>query len=291
MSDRKQHIQSTSYAIQAFLIAIVALFSTNADAANAVSLQSWDTTNHIDTGSTTITATGSGNQLLLRHSYTNSLLSKNSALGYQGRWYTFQNHLDQTDVTITVDGNSKFVPGLTVWATNAEEFDGGTQAYESTTGIPPFPIAPFSFNATGESGDHGTLWMTAGNGGNVVETLGYAVAGPAGTTAHQFPYTGWGETVLHGAHDISVTDTFETGVSGSVDSTTNTAILIFNDLAAGWYTVFVGDTSSVDSPLFGESSYELTVSAVPEAQIWAMLLAGLGLISWRLRSRERRRCA
>lgn len=184
MSDRK-HMQSTSIAIQALLITIVALFSTNTDAAGAVNLQSWDTTNHIDTGSTTITATGSGLKALLRHSYTNSnKLSKNSALGYQGRWYTFQNHLDLTDVTITVDGDSKFVPGVTVWATDTEEFDGGTFNYEQTSGLWPYTIAPVSFNATGEIGDDGTLWMTFGEGGNVVETLGYAVVGPAGTSKH-----------------------------------------------------------------------------------------------------------
>ncbi|MCB1985683.1 MAG: PEP-CTERM sorting domain-containing protein [Burkholderiales bacterium] len=263
------------------------MFSTSTDAAGAVNLRSWDVTNHLDTGSTTITATDSGPRLLLRHSYTNSLLSKNSALGYQGRWYTFQNHLDQTDVTITVDGNSKFVPGLTVWATDTEEFDGGTYGYEQTSGPWPFKNAPVSFNATGESGDDGTLWMAFGEGGNVVETLGYAVVGPAGTSKHQPPHTRWGETILHGAHDVSNTDTFEIGVSGSVDSGTNTATLVFDDLAAGWYTVFVGDTSGKNSSLFGQSSYELTVSAVPEAETWAMLLAGLGLIGWRLRNQPR----
>ena len=59
--------------------------------------------------------------------------------------------------------------------------------------------------------------------------------------------------------------------------------LSFNDLASGWYTLYIGGTDA--NALNG--GYDLVVSAVPEAETWAMLLAGLGLIGWSLRSQPR----
>ena len=50
----RKHIQSTSVAIQASLIAIVALFSTNTDAAGAVSTESWSTVNHLNVDTSTL---------------------------------------------------------------------------------------------------------------------------------------------------------------------------------------------------------------------------------------------
>ncbi|UJO99896.1 MAG: FxDxF family PEP-CTERM protein, partial [Nitrosomonas sp.] len=166
-----------------------------------------------------------------------------------------------------------FAPGLTVWATGAAKFDGGTEGFASEISAAGFGT-PHSFNATGAIGDTGTLWMANGQGGNVIETLGYAVSGPAAFTAAD---TGWGETVFTGAHDVSLTNTFENGVTGSTSA--NLASLTFNDLAPGWYTVYVGGTNHASAG----GAFALTVSAVPEAETWAMLLAGLGLVGWRLR--------
>ena len=55
----QKHVQSTAIAIQASLIAIVSLFSTNADAVDALNIKSWATANQLDTYSNTITATDS----------------------------------------------------------------------------------------------------------------------------------------------------------------------------------------------------------------------------------------
>ena len=53
----------------------------------------------------------------------------------------------------------------------------------------------------------------------------------------------------------------------------------FSPTAIGSYTaVLVGDpgTSSI-------STFGLTVAAVPEAETWAMMLVGMGLVGWQLR--------
>src|SRR5690606_38932914 len=87
-------------------------------------------------------------------------------------------------------------------------------------------------------------------------------------------------TILFGVHHISLTDTFEAGISCNTDA--NAVTLQINSLAAGWYALYIGcaDTTTTSG------NYELHDSAVPEAEAWLMLLAGLGLIGWRLRNQS-----
>ncbi|SEN57784.1 PEP-CTERM motif-containing protein [Nitrosomonas marina] len=269
----RNHVQSTSLAIQASLIAVVALFSTGVEAADAVGPKPWTTANSLNSGSTSITASEAAS----KNSYTTNPALNNSAWAHTGDWFTFQNLLDGADVSVTVNGDADFVPGLSVWATGASEFDGGTENFLSETSTAGFGT-PHSFNVTGAMGDAGTLWMADGQGGNVLETLGYAVANPG---VNYTSGTGWGETIQSGAHDVSLTNAFEAGISGSTGA--HSATLEFNDLAAGWYTVYVGGTDGTTAG----GGYDLVVSAVPEAETWAMLLAGLGLIGWRLRNQPR----
>ena len=278
----RKHVQSTAIAIQASLIAIVALFSTNADAAGAVSIESWSTSNHLDFATSSITASGS----LGPTGFTGNTLSKNSAYSPDGHWFTFMNHFDGYDVSVKVSGDANFMPGFTVWASGAQEFDGGTAfalgVEQSKVGID----TPVSFNATQKMGHDGTMWMADGSftkgpltgQGNVLETLGYAITTPGiQIKAKGKNSAGWNEPINSGVHDQSITDTFESGVTGIISG--NSATLEFNDLAAGWYTVYIGGTNVTSTG----GGYDLVVSAVPEAETWAMLLAGLGLIGWRLR--------
>jgi hypothetical protein len=272
----QSHVRSTTFAVQASLIAVVALFGTNvAEAANAVVPKVWSGNNYLDNGSTTISGAGAG---LNRQGMTTNPALSYSAWAHAGHWYNFENKLDGADVSITVTGNAGYVPGLSVWATGASAFDGGTEGFAGENSNAGWGT-PHSFNATGAQGDFGTLWMASGSGGNVLETLGYAVANPA--VNYGPADTGWGETILSGAHDVSLTNAFESGVSGSTGAQMVT--LSFNDLASGWYTLYIGGTDA--NALNG--GYDLVVSAVPEAETWAMLLAGLGLIGWRLRSQPR----
>ncbi len=275
----QNHVRSTTFAVQASLITAITLFGASAvEAANAVTQRTWDGNNYLDIGSTTITGSGAPNN---KRGYTDNPNLNYSAWAHAGHWFSFENKLDGADVSITVNGNGAYVPGLTVWATGATVFDGGTSGFGGETGATGTGT-PHSFNATGAMGDSGTLWMASGFGGNAFETLGYAVANP---NVNYGPSAGvptnWGETIQFGAHDISLTNNFESGVSGSAGGQAVT--LAFNDLASGWYTVFIGGTDGTAN----NGGYDLVVSAVPEAEAWAMLLAGLGLIGWRLRNQPR----
>lgn len=268
---QKTHYNKTRPLLSLAIISALALAGSNAYAAAAVAPKPWVSgDNVLDSGFNSITA----NESALKSAYSDNPNLNYSAWAHVGDWFVFQNTGLQ-DVTVTVNGSSGFVPGVTVWATGANVFDGGTEGFGSEISLAGFGT-PHSFNATGAMGDAGTLWMASGQGGNVLETLGYAVAGASHTVD-----TGWGETILHGANDVSLTNTFENGVGGSVDA--NTATLTFNDLAPGWYTVYVGGTDHASAG----GAYELAISAVPEAETYAMLLAGLGLVGWRVRKHHK----
>ncbi len=265
---KKQFVKITSMLTSAAIISITAL-STSVYAAGAVGFKPWTgDNNELNLGSS-ISATETG----LQSAYSDNPSLNNSAWAHTGDWYTFKNN-SLTDVTVTVSGDANFAPGLTVWATGSTEFDGGTTGFGGELSSAGFGT-PHSFNATGAMGDTGTLWMANGNGGNVLETLGYAVAGPSHAAG------GWGESIFTGANDVSLTSAFENGISGNVGA--NSVSLIFDDLAPGWYAMYIGGTNNATAG----GAFNLTVSAVPEPETYAMLLAGLGLVGWRLRNRER----
>ncbi|MCP5251595.1 MAG: pyruvate-binding protein [Burkholderiales bacterium] len=253
------------------MILLMLIWSIPLHAQASVGIDTFDASNQLNNAGQISASARFG----LSDSYTGNVFLDYSAWGVNGSWFAFQNQ-NITDVTITVTGDAGFVPGVTVWATGAAEFDGGTLGFASEFSTAGFST-PLSFNATGAMGAPGTLWMASGHGGNAIETLAYAVANP--NVNHTFG-TGWGETILSGVHDISLTDTFEAGISGNTDA--NAVALQFNSLAAGWYALYIG---GADTTTTG-GNYDLIVSAVPENEIWAMLLAGLGLIGWRLRNQS-----
>ena len=266
---QKKHVKKPSMLVSAAIISITALASTQLHAAGAVGFKAWNGgTNELNLGGS-ISATETG----LQSAYSDNPLLNNSAWAHTGDWYTFKNS-SLGDVSVTVSGDAGFAPGLTVWATGNTEFDGGTTGFGGELSSAGFGT-PHTFNATGAMGDAGTLWMASGNGGNVLETLGCAVSGPSHATG-----AGWGENIITGANDVSLTSTFENGISGSAGA--NSVSLIFNDLAPGWYALYIGGTNNATAG--GE--FDLTVSAVPEPETYAMLLAGLGLIGWRLKNRK-----
>lgn len=267
---QKEHIKKPSMLVSAAIISITALASAQLHAAGAVGFKAWNgDINELNLGGS-ISATETG----LQSAYSDNPLLNHSAWAHTGDWYTFKNN-SLGDVNVTVSGDAGFAPGLTVWATGDTEFDGGTAGFGSEISSAGFGT-PHTFNATGAMGDAGTLWMANGNGGNVLETLGYAVSGPSHTTG-----TGWGESIITGANDVSLTSTFENGISGSAGA--NSVSLIFDDLAPGWYALYIGGTDNATAG----GAFDLTVSAVPEPETYAMLLAGLGLVGWRLKNREK----
>ncbi|MFC1748164.1 pyruvate-binding protein [Pseudomonadota bacterium] len=237
-----------------------------------------------------------------------------SAAGDVGHWFTFET-LSALDVTVNASASGDFSPGLTVWASGNSQFNGGSTVI-GTEISGSGHVSPGSFNATSAIGAPGTSWMASGSGGNLIETLGYAVSGPNHTTGFGGGFggggigvclgsgcpttgpTGWGENIFHGAHDVSLTNNFENGVGGSVSPVAGFdpfgfgsggdqfAELTFNNLQPGWYAVFVGGTDNLQSGAL----YDLTISAVPEMETWAMMLAGMGFLGWRA-NRQRQQAA
>lgn len=209
------------------------------------------------------------------NSYTDNSFLKMSAWAHTGAWWNFQlTFTSDVKVRVQAQAAADFAPGMTVWASGDTVFNGGTS---NPTELSDVGInAPHSFNATGDIGDRGTLWMS-GAKGNIVETLGNAIAGPRsyGTTE-----TGWDEVMTVGAHDLSSTDNFESGVAGSVGE--GFAELLFSGLKPGFYTIFVGGTDGT----LGGSPFDVSVSAVPVPA--AVYLFGTGVIGLAARRRRAR---
>jgi hypothetical protein len=274
---------------------VIAAASTLSNAtAGAVIVNGFDgNDNAITSGGDSISATS---QSGINSSY--SVPSMNySAGGFMGSWFAFMTSGGVYDVTVSANTQTltgTFSPGITVWASGANPFNGGSMIGWTETSSSGHNT-PISFNATSPIGSPGTDWMSSGQGGNLIETLGYANSGPNHTNGSNIftcipigcppstsSPTGWGENIMHGAHDVSVSNIFESGVSGSVGS--GFAQLTFNDLQPGWYTVFVGGTN----PAQTGALYDLTVSAaaVPEMETWAMMLAGIGFLGWRMKKQQ-----
>lgn len=279
--------------------AVMTAASSSVMAVGGVTPLAWDggmMSNHIMKAGDSITATSGATS---KNSYTDNPALSHSAWGHAGRWFTFMTHeTADTTITVTADTAGAIAPAFTVWASGMNEFDGGTADF-SEFGDNTSGNAPHDFNATGQLGSKGTNWMTARSvsttspnepsvtQGNLLETLGYANSGAEhiGTKIIQVlnpdtqqledkevNVTDWGEQIHNGAHDISITDTYENGVTGSVAA--GFAELELADLAAGWYVIFVG---GADSTMAG-GGFDVNVSSVPvpaAAYLFGTALFGL----------------
>lgn len=251
------------------LAAAASLFAIaqTASAAGSVEFQSWSGAGNSDAPLLAVGGTISDVQTLGKNSYADNPSLKFSAWAHVGAWYNFQ--LAATaDVTIaltpTIAGTS-FAPGVTVWASGASAFDGGTESDEvATNGWG----SPHSLNIAGRVGDYGTAWLS-GSYGNIQQTLAYALTGPS----HASSTTGWTESIVSGVNDLRTDNSFATGVGGTASG--NSLSLTLSGVRAGWYTLFIGGS---DNSLATSAGYALDVSAVaavPEPGSWALMLGGL----------------
>jgi len=264
-------------------VAVLAAFSSAASAEDAITFQAWGN------GAGDAPAIGAGDSLsvsksLPRSNYAGNPALLHSAWAHAGGtpWYTFQ-LTAAADVSISLNPTTAgaiFNPGMTVWASGATMFDGGTgvNVEFANNGT----AAPHSFNAVGQIGDAGTLWSSGVNG-NQLETLAYAVTG-ASHLSSDAGGTGWDEDILTGFHDVSISNTYENGITGVANAGGNFISMAFNDMQPGWYTVFIGGTNHALSTV----SYDLAVNvaAVPEPEAYAMMLAGMGLVGFMARRRR-----
>lgn len=216
--------------------------------------------NFLDPGTTIQSIAANAN----KNSYTGNPALTNDAWGMQGSWLSFQVPSPATTV-ITLTSATTNAPGFTVYRTNGSFTGKGTGVDKFTNG------AIHDFNQVAQAGTAGIVWATdasvttslPGNttANGIVETLGYV-------NASGIDYTNaYGASVKSGAYDLSVDNLYENGVYGSVGSGVGTtgglkyATLTLKNLAAGYYTIFLGgtNTNGTNTPI------DVMVSAITES--------------------------
>jgi hypothetical protein len=259
------------------------LVSSGAYAAGAVTpkaASAWVGGNNVFDGSNQIQTTSAS--LNSKNSWTDNTSLANSSWGHTGVFWTFEVTAPNQNVNIdarVLTGNYNIA--FTVWASGASAFNGGTAANGSTPGLyEPSNIIgsnpAHDFNQVGQVGSFGTLWATdpsvaAHGGGNLLDTLAYANSGVAHTDSSQNDY---GQIINYGVNQVASDNTYFSGaVAGAVGS--NFADIRFNNLATGWYTIFVGGANSAQTLA---STYQITVSSVPvpgAVYLFGTAMAGL----------------
>ncbi len=236
------------------LIATAVSYAMTATAAEWVNKD-----NVLDPGTTIQAIAANAN----KNSYTSNPALKNNAWGMQGAWLSFQ-VTSVTTTTITLSSATTNAPGFTVYRTNGA-FLGEGKNPDKTDPDAFAKGAVHSFNQVAQAGTAGIVWATdatvkpslAGNTttNGIIETLGYANG-----SATSF-VNGYGANVKSGAYDLSVDDLYESGVFGTTGTVGafNFATLTLNNLAPGYYTIFLGGTNSSDSG----TPIDVKVSAAP----------------------------
>jgi len=187
--------------------------------------------------------------------FTGNASLNNNAWGHQAGFTNFYLPISALSVTVEAKSGTLNYPAFSIYRTDvawAGETVGNTSQ----------PGSGFvtNFNQVGQPGDPGALWATGPNG--IVELLGYV------SSSSKNYVNAYGGAIDSGAHDISTTNQYETGISGSVTTTGNPAFatskriaqLTLNDLQAGWYTLFVGGADALGTS--GDISLKVSASAI-----------------------------
>ncbi|MDD1620582.1 MAG: hypothetical protein LUQ11_03800 [Methylococcaceae bacterium] len=273
--------------------AALSMASSGAYAAYAVTVNyhPWDGNDNVVGANETITASNQSHGAVYHGSdaWTDNRGWYNSADGHAVEWNTFQVTAAHQIVTIkdqVTSGQSS--RAFTVWASNGP-FDGGTLSALEVSSIGPdyFWNAPHSFNAVGQIGSPGTLWMAdpsvaiidpafspavSEGGGNLLKTLAYVNAG----NAHASSETGWGETINAGVNRVDTSGGYFDSVTG--DYNAGMAELVFTNLSPGWYTVATGGAKSLENSKTMRHALSVSTSAVPlpgAVYLFGSALAGL----------------
>jgi len=192
-----------------------------------------------------------------KNSYTSNPGLTNRAWGMTGGWLNFET-TQATDVVISASTAMTNAPGFTIYRADgvfiATPDAQGQNDKDGTEG------AIHAFNQVGQPGQPGLVWATDNDvvdslEGNTVEnglvqTLGYV------NGSHTDFVNYWEANVLSGAHDVSINNTYENGVYGSIQhhigpNHKNYSNLTLVNLQPGNYTIFVGGTNTEgeDTPI------------------------------------------
>jgi hypothetical protein len=195
--------------------------------------------------------------IIKNNSYTGNPALQNNAWGMHGVWLSFEVP-SATNVLVSLTSATSNAPGFTVYRTDGSFTGKGTGTADKATNG-----AIHSFNQVAQAGTAGIIWATddsvspslPGNttANGIVETLGYV----NGLNVDYI--NGYGQKIDAGAHDLSIDDYYENGVFGNstVAGGVNKANLTFINLAPGFYTIFLGNTTGgTDTPI------DVKVSAV-----------------------------
>lgn len=235
-----------------FKIGLTVTAMTLATASHAASWVNGD--NILDPGTTIQSIAANAN----KNSYTGNPALTNNAWGMQGTWLSF-NVPKTTTVLVSLSSATTNAPGFTIYRTDGAFTGNGTGTTTGTNG------AIHSFNQIAQAGTAGIVWATddsvssslAGNTTTygIVETLGYVNASGVDYT------NAYGAVIKAGAHDLSIDDHYENGVFGSAATAggLNYANLTLINLAAGYYTLFLGGTNTAGTG----TPIDVKVSAIP----------------------------
>lgn len=194
-----------------------------------------------------------------KNSYTGNPTLKNNAWGMNGAWLSFEVPT-ATNVLVSLTSATTNAPGFTLYRTDGSFTGKGTGTSDLITNG-----QIHNFNQVAQAGTAGIIWATddsvspslPGNttANGIVETLGYV-------NGSNVDYVnGYGQKIDAGAHDLSIDDYYENGVFGNsaVTGGVNKANLTLINLAAGFYTIFLGNTNTggTDTPI------DVKVSAAP----------------------------
>lgn len=262
---------TTKYALKTALTAAALTFATASSAAGWEGV--WVNKDNILEPGTTIQSIAANAN---KNAYTSNPALNNNAWGMQGTWLSFQIPQSATTIRISLTSATTNAPGFTIYRTDGAFTGNGTGAASSTTDKTNGAI--HSFSQVAQAGTAGIIWATddsvspslPGNTttSGIVETLGYVNASGVDYTNY------YGGNIKAGAGDLSFDDRFESGVYGNVATSGDMvyANLTLNNLAPGYYTIFLGGTmtSGTNTPIdvkvtaiSSASSATCTIPATP----------------------------
>ncbi|MDD2758669.1 MAG: hypothetical protein PHH11_00085 [Methylomonas sp.] len=183
------------------------------------------------------------------------------AWGMQAAFTNFYLETSAQSVTIDARSSAGNYPAFSIFRTNVA-YSGATVGVDTPAELTG---QIHKFNSVGQAGDPGIMWATGADG--IVETLGYV------SSSSNNYVNSYGGVIDSGAHDVSISDLYETGATGVIGVTGNPAFantkryatLTLTDLQAGWYALFVGGADNAGTG--GSISVSVTASAAASTYV------------------------